>query len=86
MQKPVLVSVPVPVFSTVPPKVSWGFELYLYLELPVTVPQVSDCCLLGQLVFSFNFTISFYLAQSVYKRHNSNLEWNVLLITVFCSQ
>ena len=39
MQKPVLISVPV--ISTVPPKVSWSFELYLYLEL--TVPQVSDC-------------------------------------------
>ena len=46
MQKPVLVSVPV--VSTVPPKVVWSFELYLYLEL--TVPQVSDCCPLGRLV------------------------------------
>ena len=52
MQKPVLVSVPVPVVSTVPPKVAWSLELYLYFEL--TVPQVSDCCPLGQLVcFSF---------------------------------
>ena len=46
MQKPVLVSVPV--VSTVPPKVVWSFELYLYLEL--TVPQVSNCCPLGRLV------------------------------------
>ena len=38
MQKSVLISVPVPVVSTVPPEVSWSFELYLYLEL--TVPQV----------------------------------------------
>ena len=48
MQKSVLVLVPVPVVSTVPLKVAWSFELYLYLEL--TVPQVSDCCPLGQLV------------------------------------
>ena len=31
MQKPVLISVPV--VSTVPPKVFWSFQLYLYLEL-----------------------------------------------------
>ena len=48
MQKPVLISVPVPVISTVPTKVSWSFILYLYLEL--TVPQVRDCCPLGRLV------------------------------------
>ena len=48
MQKPVLILVPVPVVSTVPTKVVWSFELYLYLEL--TVPQVSDCCPLGWLV------------------------------------
>ena len=41
MQKPVLISVPVPVLSTVSPKVTWSLELYLYIEL--TVPQVSDC-------------------------------------------
>ena len=52
MQKSVLVLVPVPVVSTVPPKVTWSFELYLYIEL--TVPQVSDCCPLGRLVL---FTI-----------------------------
>ena len=28
--------------------VSWSFELYSYLQQ--TVPQVSDCCLLGLLV------------------------------------
>ena len=28
---------------------AWSFELYLYLEQ--TVPQVSDCCPLGRLVF-----------------------------------
>ena len=44
MRKPVLVSV----VSTVPPKIAWSFELYLYLEL--TVPQVSNCCPLGRLV------------------------------------
>ena len=48
MQKPVLVSVPVPVVSTVPSNVAWSFELHLYLEL--TVPQVRDCCPLGGLV------------------------------------
>ena len=48
MQKPVLISVPVSIVSTVPPKVSWSFEIYLYLEL--TVPQVSNCCPLGRLV------------------------------------
>ena len=47
-QKPVLTSVPVPIVSTVPPKVFWNFVLYLYLEL--TVHQVSDCCPLGRLV------------------------------------
>ena len=47
MQSPVLISVPV--VSTAPPKVSWSFKLYFYLEL--TVPQVSDCCPLGQLDF-----------------------------------
>ena len=29
--------------------VVWCFKLYLYLEL--TVPQVSDCCPLGRLVY-----------------------------------
>ena len=54
MQKEVLVSVPVPVVSTVPPKVAWSFELYLYMKL--TVPQVSDCCPLGRLIYaSYNF-------------------------------
>ena len=52
MQKPVLVSVQVSVVSTVPPKVAWSFELYLYLEL--TVPQMSDCCPLGRLVTYFD--------------------------------
>ena len=33
--------------TTVPPKVAWSFQLYLYLEL--TIPQVSDCCPLGDL-------------------------------------
>ena len=28
---------------------AWSFELYLYLEQ--TVPQLSDCCPLGRLVF-----------------------------------
>ena len=55
MQKPVLVSVPVPVVSTVPPKVAWSFELYLYIEL--TVPQVSDCCPLGRLVVLFVLSV-----------------------------
>ena len=54
MQKPVLISVPVPVVSTVPPKVSWSFELNLYLEL--TVPQVSDCGPLGRLFFKMTNT------------------------------
>ena len=49
MQKRVLVSVPVPVVSTVSPKVAWSFELYLYIEL--TVPQVSDCSPLGRLIY-----------------------------------
>ena len=52
MQKPVLVSVPVPVVSTVPPKVAWRFELYLCFGL--TIPQVSDCCPLGRLVYVVN--------------------------------
>ena len=43
--------VSVPVVSTVPPKVAWSFKLYLYIEL--TVPQVSDCCPVGRLVFRF---------------------------------
>ena len=51
MQKLVLVSVPDPVVSTVPPKVAWSFKLYLYLEL--TVPQVSDCCPFVQLVLPY---------------------------------
>ena len=49
MQKPVLVSVPV--VSTVPSTVALSFELYLYFEL--TVPQVSDCCPLGRLVYKY---------------------------------
>ena len=45
MQKLVLVLVLV--VSTVPPKVAWSFELYLYLEL--TVPQWTIVALLDDM-------------------------------------
>ena len=86
MQKPFLISVPV--VSTVPPKVSWGFESYLYLEL--TIPQWAIIALLGNLFFllctlqtecpsihpsAFRFQT---LTSVVFDRFSSNFAWTLI--------
>ena len=71
-EKPVLVSVPVPIVSTVPPKVL-GVSNYIY-NLEPTVPQVSDCCPLGRLVITGNSKYSIIHAGIRNACSNSNFD------------